>query len=346
MTRFFFHVSGEHNTLPYAEVKAILESESLIYENVESFPKLLCLESNASHIPSVSNRASFLKAYGVEIFRCEATDEEMIHHIREEAYDKYISKGQTFSVRAKKLQKSSAVNVEKLERELGRIILEKTGNIKVGLDNPDKTFLAFLTENLLIFGLRLAESSREDFQKRSLRKRPFFHPSAMSPKLGRCMVNLARCKPDSVILDPFCGTGSILIEAGLIGCKALGSDMNKKMVRGSLRNLRFFRIHNGQLCVADARNLPFRKIDNIITDPPYGRSSSTFGENTKSVVTRFLSSATEALKKGGYISICLPDYVDINEICEALGNYGIIEEHLVKEHKSLTRKISVLINNN
>mgnify|MGYP002171746373 CR=1 FL=1 len=38
-------------------------------------------------------------------------------------------------------------------------------------------------------------------------------------------------------MDPFCGTGGILIEAGLIGCKVAGSDVNWKMKNGSAINL-------------------------------------------------------------------------------------------------------------
>ena len=341
MTKLFFYVSGEHKTLPYAEIKAILEAEGFLYENVETFPKLLCLKSDIRCVPSISRRAGFLKVCGVEIFRCRAEEKEIIYRAKAESYDEYIMNGQTFSVRVKKSQVSSVIDVRKLEREIGRTILERAKDVKVRLNSPDKAFLGVLSGGLLIFGLELAEASSKDLFRRKPRRRPFFHPSAMSPKLARCMVNLARTKPNSLVLDPFCGTGSILLETGLIGCGILGSDINPKMVRGSLQNLKHFKIHPSNFLVADAKNLPFRQVDCIVTDPPYGRASSTFGGNIRTIVAEFLHSAVNTLKECGHICISLPSSVKIREVCEGLG-YKIVEEHSIREHKSLTREITIL----
>ncbi len=44
----------------------------------------------------------------------------------------------------------------------------------------------------------------------------------MSPKLARCMVNLTGVKENDLVLDPFCGTGGILIEAGIMGARVIG----------------------------------------------------------------------------------------------------------------------------
>lgn len=342
MRSLFFHVSGEHDTLPYAEIRAILDAEGFSYEDVEILPQLLCLKSNVHCIPSVSRRASFLKACGIEIFRCRAEESEIIRRAeKEESYEKYMLDGQTFSVRIKKADTRLTVNVGKIESEIGRVILEKTVNGKVRLNNPDKSFFGVLTGNRLLFGIKLGEASSEEYILRKPRRRPFFHPSVMTPKLARCMANLARINSSSLVLDPFCGTGSILLEAGLIGCEVIGSDINPKMVRGSFQNLEYFKVYADNFLVADAKYLPFHQIDYIVTDPPYGMASSTFKRSTKTIVSEFLSSAADVLKEGGYVSISLPTSVKIKEICETL-NYKVVEEHLVREHKSLTREIVVL----
>ena len=94
MRSLFFHVSGEHDTLPYAEIRAILDAEGFSYEDVEILPQLLCLKSNVHCIPSVSRRASFLKACGIEIFRCRAEESEIIRRaVKEESYEKYMLDG-------------------------------------------------------------------------------------------------------------------------------------------------------------------------------------------------------------------------------------------------------------
>ena len=59
----------------------------------------------------------------------------------------------------------------------------------------------------------------------------------MPPKLAQIMLNLAQVKEGQLILDPFCGTGVILQEALLMGCRIIGSDFNEKQVQNSKNNL-------------------------------------------------------------------------------------------------------------
>ena len=51
------------------------------------------------------------------------------------------------------------------------------------------------------------------------------------------MVNLAHVHNNDTVLDPFCGTGGILIEAGILNTKLIGSDIEKHMYEGSKLNL-------------------------------------------------------------------------------------------------------------
>ncbi len=58
----------------------------------------------------------------------------------------------------------------------------------------------------------------------------------LPPKLARMMINLARTKDTTTLLDLFCGSGGILMEAGLAGLEATGFDNSDKAVRDSLDN--------------------------------------------------------------------------------------------------------------
>ncbi|NIP34812.1 MAG: methyltransferase domain-containing protein, partial [Thermoplasmata archaeon] len=80
--------------------------------------------------------------------------------------------------------------------------------------------------------------------------RPFSHPISLHPKYARAMVNLAKVPLGGRILDPFCGTGGVLIEAALLGYEPLGSDIDPRMVEGSRRNLEAMGLQAG-LEVAD-----------------------------------------------------------------------------------------------
>lgn len=340
VTHLFFYVSGEHTTLTYAEVKAILQSEGFNYKNVEVFSQLLCLEANTRCLSSVVRRSSFTKICGVELFRCQVEVGDILQHAKDLFYGKYIKAQESFSVRIKKIDKKSKIKTIELEKIIGNIILEKNDALKVKLSYPDVSFCGIISEDHFIFG-RMENAVNKGFTLRKPSRRPFFHPSALLPKLARCMINLARAKPGVTLLDPFCGTGSILIEAGLIGCRVLGSDVKQKMVRGSLRNLEYFHIPQIDLFVADARKLPLSNFCCVSTDPPYSRSSSTFGLEVEDLVLSFLSNVIDILPKGGHVSISLPNDLKIVKIGESVG-YMCIEAHLVREHKSLTREIAVL----
>ena len=107
------------------------------------------------------------------------------------------------------------------------------------------------------------------------RLRPFFHPSAMFPKLSRALVNMSRCKEGEVFLDPFSGTGSIPLEACLIGATVVAMDVSEKMVRGGKRNLEHFSQRWAGTVRADSLSPPVRGIRASATDIPYGRAAST-----------------------------------------------------------------------
>ncbi|NPA86463.1 MAG: methyltransferase domain-containing protein [Candidatus Diapherotrites archaeon] len=113
----------------------------------------------------------------------------------------------------------------------------------------------------------------KDFAVRDARNRPFFHPSAMNARDARFLVNVAGVMPGDRVLDPFCGTGGILVEAGLLGANVMGVDIDPRMAEGCRRNLLHYGVR-GTVVVDDARRVDV-EADVVVTDPPYGRSSKT-----------------------------------------------------------------------
>ncbi len=60
----------------------------------------------------------------------------------------------------------------------------------------------------------------------------------LPPKLARIMVNLAQVKDGATVLDPFCGSGTILMECALATKASLiiGSDISDRQIADSLKN--------------------------------------------------------------------------------------------------------------
>ncbi len=341
MSNLFFLLSGEHPTLPFSELKAILEAEGHDYQVLEELPQVSRVKTDEKSVKSVDFRSAMTRVCSIELLRCSADAEEIFEMTRAGSLEKFIQKGESFAVRVRRVRESAPhlLGVD-LERKLGELILTSVKGTKVDLVNPQKTFFGVLTDDKFIFGLKISEVSPKPFSLRRPRKKPFFHPSTMPPKLARCMVNLAKPREGELVIDPFCGTASILIEAGLIGCHVLGLDVKRRMVKGSLRNLLHYGIKPEGMIMADALRSPTIKADCIVTDPPYGRSATTLGRETRQIITNSISTLQDHLAKGQRICIAAPKSVKTGEIGEELG-LNHVESHFVYVHRSLTREIAV-----
>ncbi len=340
MAKLFFLISGEHQTLPVSEVQAILKAEGIEYRIVEKLTQVLRLEADAKSVEPIKVRSALTRVCCQEIFNCEANLPEILGNIRSEALDEFIG-DESFAVRIRRVKgvTPELVRVD-LERKLGEQILKKVKNARVNLSNPQKTFFGVLTDNRFIFGLKTAEIIPKPFSERRPRRRPFFHPTAMPAKLARVMVNLAQPKRGDLMLDPFCGTGGMLVEAGLIGCRVVGFDAKPHMLRGGLKNLQYYGINLEGMIIADARYPPVSKVDCGATDPPYGRSASTLGTNTRRIVEDFLSAVGDKLPRGAKICMASPKTITIGDAGEVAG-FKHLESHFVYVHRSLTREIVV-----
>jgi len=342
VARFFFLVSGEHQTLPFSELTAILEAEGFPHKVLERLVQVSRVEVDSKSIDAIKRRAALTRICGQEIFNCLPTVLDIVRSMNSAELGSFIESGETFVVRVRKVKDFAPdlVSVE-LERKLGELILNKVRGTKVDLHNPQKTFFGVITQNRFAFGLKVAEIIPKPFVERRPRKRPFFHPSAVQAKLARCMVNLAQPKRGDLVADPFCGTASMLIEAGLIGCRVLGLDVRRQMIDGSLRNLSHYGVEPVGMILGDARHLPIAKTDCVVTDPPYGRSATTLGWGTQRIVEKFLSNIGDAIQKGRRICMASPKSIRIGKIGEEFG-FKHIESHFVYVHRSLTREIAVM----
>ena len=340
MAKLFFFISGEHETLPISEAEAILKAEGFDYRISKKLTQVLLLESDVKCVEAIRNRSALTRVCCKEIFNCEARLPEILDNIRIESIEGFIGE-ESFAVRIRRVEGiTPELDRVKLEGELGGKILETAKGSRVDLSHPQKTFFGVITDNRFIFGLETAVIIPKPFIQRGPRRRPFFHPTAMPAKMSRTMVNLSQPKRGDLLLDPFCGTGGMLVEAGLIGCRVVGFDAKPHMLRGGLKNLKHYGTNFEGLAIADARYSPITKVDCITTDPPYGRSASTLGTNTRLIVEDFLSAVADTIARGGKICMASPETIQVSETAEAAG-FKHLESHFVYVHRSLTREIVV-----
>ncbi|MCW3982455.1 MAG: DNA methyltransferase [Candidatus Bathyarchaeota archaeon] len=342
MPKLFFLLSGENLTLPAAEVKAILEAEGYMYSNVCEFDQVLSLDSDLDSVRLVQIRSAYTRVCAQELLVANANYTDIADAVSKTDFSDVLKGGESFVVRINRIKNyaDAEINTMTLEIKLGGQILRQNPGTSVNLKNPDKTFIGIITNNKLVLGLKLTDITSKTFSERRPRKKPFFHPSAMPSKMARCMVNLSRAKAESVLLDPFCGTGTSLIEATFIGCRAVGVDAQKRMVLGTRRNLKHFGIEAEGLIWGDSRKIPLFKVDAVVTDPPYGRSSSTLKSTTIQLVRDVLAASYALLGVGQRICIAAPKTLNISQLGAELG-FKHVESHFAYVHATLTREIAV-----
>ena len=163
-----------------------------------------------------------------------------------------------------------------------------------------------------------------EFQKRDIgkpRQRKIF---AMPPRLARIMVNLSFCTPGKVLLDPFCGVGTILQEALLAKANVLGMDLNQWCVDAAKENLEWltneyalkaseFRVLRGD-ALGMARKIG-QKVDGVVTEPDLGPAlrdvptapyALKIVEKLKPLFFGFLTEAYRVLASGGRLVLVTP----------------------------------------
>jgi tRNA (guanine10-N2)-dimethyltransferase len=92
--------------------------------------------------------------------------------------------------------------------------------------------------------------------------------------------------------------------------------------------------------VADAKALPIRKVDCVVTDPPYGRSATTLGWTTREIVKRTFDELAGVMDKGGRVCLAVPKTMKVSGVGEGFG-FRHVESHFLYVHRSLTREIAV-----
>jgi len=181
------------------------------------------------------------------------------------------------AVRAVDVRSTTGIDTQQVERDLGDELVSR--GFEIDLDEPDHELRALFSDVTCALGWLAAETTRE-FSQRKPTDRPFFQPGSMDPDLARALVNIAGARPDATVFDPMCGTGGILIEAGLVGADVVGMDVQEKMVTGSRENLDAALDGGWSILRGDASSLPVvdDAVDAVVFDAPYGRQSKIEGD--------------------------------------------------------------------
>ncbi len=141
-------------------------------------------------------------------------------------------------------------------------------------------------------------------------ERRFNRRVALKPPVAYALTRLAAGEDEPArILDPFCGTGTLLLESGSLYPQASlhGADISAECVEGAGTNLEAAGMRTrAHLDRFDARELGDRyapaSFDLIVTNPPYGRRMGR-GIHFTRFYRVLLTAAAKVLRPGGRLGV-------------------------------------------
>ncbi|MEM0155974.1 MAG: methyltransferase domain-containing protein [Thermoplasmataceae archaeon] len=250
-----------------------------------------------------------------------------------EHFDSGVLPGGKYFVRMKRVRNT----LQKYNESYIGSILKSEG--RISFKNYDFVVRVICAEHWYLT-IQIYERDKKSLEQRRAPMRPFFSPVSLHPKFGIYLVNTTMTKPGETLLDPFCGTGGILIEAAIMGRRIIGSDSSLGMVMGARLNLKYFGYSEATIINSDIFDLKLdSKVDGIATDMPYGRNSTLNGRSVKDLYKKAFEVFHDVLKDGGRCAVVVGDI----SLLELTDNMFSIESAIaVPQHRSLTRYYSVL----
>jgi len=314
MPESFFILSKNYLELATDEVIALSKMYDR-FSKVKIISNLVIIQSRIS-LEKITERASFVKISG-QILR------KMSELFLDEENLGVLKNAKTFVCRIINLS-SNQFNIPELECSMGDMI-SKFSHAKVKLEDPDITVYLIFTdkENFFGFSKRIKEENRPG----KITK----YPHELDWKLTRVMINLVGMREGETICDPFCGTGTTLLEAESMGIHAIGLDFDEKMCTISKENL-MVNGYKSKVFNSDFQELSkiSEEFDGIVTDLPYGRASKA-SEKPEEILKRFFS----ILPKRKRSAIMYKKELDSKLRLKGIKKYEIYR------HKSLTRTILI-----
>jgi len=233
-------------------------------------------------------------------------------------------------------------------------IIGNAVDLKVDLKNPQKILLAYVNENKFYLGI---EYSGVDLGKRDYKI--FNNPASIRGDVAYCLLRIAGFGKKDTLLDPFCGAGTIPIEASLFcsgrsvhffnkdkfaflkfmkyefkdkisgKCKIFGTDISQNAAISAQKNAKIAGVEVN-FSKADVEWLDTKfgehSFDKIITNPP--SLSHKEGENA---INELFRNAGFALKPKGAMAIITQKPEKLKEIADK-NNFKLKKEISVRDH--------------
>lgn len=334
-------LSGEHPTLPAAELRALLDVHDPQATSLATGLVAVVQPGRPEATDAALARMALAHEWG-ELWAQAPETPEGLQTLAAEVRRRAPGAG-TAAVATLRRGEGKGLDRAVVERALGAAL--KDAGHAIDLKSPALAVFAWFLDGRIVVGRRCGQPDRSRFEARASDERAHFSPVSLHPRRAASLLHLARVRPGGRVYDPFCGTGGFVLEAAIEGYDAWGSDLDAFMAQGTLQTLADAMAEplDGHVFVADIAGTPslMGGVEGIVTDLPYGRGSSTDGEPLRGLYGRAFAAFAQLLPPGGHAVIGHPDPALLAGL-EAQG-FRIVERHAEPVHRSLVRHFAVAV---
>ncbi|MEM2940428.1 MAG: THUMP domain-containing protein [Thermoproteota archaeon] len=311
------------------EVKEVLEARASRFQNL---PGRVSVEIENEKLTKVfSLRSIYHVVKHLFLFEIRTGEEGLldVYNGLKTIEIEDLKEAKTFRVTSQRIGEHAFTSVQ-VQKYAGQALVEKYGR-KVSLKSFDTNIVCDVIGSKCYVGVQL---TRESLHKRF--ERPFNHPATIKAPLAYGMLRIAEIKEGENLLDPFCGGGTILIEAAQTWdgrIKIFGSDINKRFLEGAKRNAKAAGVEKHiSFMIADARRLEEfygSNMDKIVTNPPYGVRTGR-ERNLKETYFEFLNSVSKTIELDGRIVVITLKATAFRNIILKTKKFKVVHERVVE----------------
>lgn len=330
----YLFIFGNTPALSLAELEALLKNRSVSFKKVSSGQSWLIINTGSSDLektifPFLGGTVKIGKGMG--LFSDESALEKAV--VDSLAGEPAV----TFGL-SRYTDRVSSRGLTTLSKSIKDQLKEKSSRVRFVLPKDESGLSSVVVTKQKVDEFIIAEAGGGLFLAKTLAVSDFAawnhrdygrplvnaHLGMLPPRVARMMVNLACVPEGGTIFDPFCGSGTILMEALMTNHNCVGGDNNYEQIARAQANLSWlakevplnsgFKLFSGNAVVRPAE-ITAHSIDAVVTEPDLGPSNIVSPQQIQAVTIKLLSLYSQALKNWqslltdrGRVVMVIPSY--------------------------------------
>ncbi len=320
----YLFVFGRDPELSLAELESYLEARKITYKILDTGKEAAVFELNSFEKKIIHDLGGTIKI--AEVISSETRIERVEHTLRSRDFYSGTKNKIIFTIQGLQTDLDSFL-LDYLKEYFKSIKLKALYKKEITPTRLSKheDFLDFVVFKSHI-AITLAVTKPQELKTRDLGRPAVDYMKTISLRLAKILINLSGAKENSILLDPFCGSGTILQEALLLGCNVIGTDRDPESIRQAKLNLEWLKSkyplkNSSRLNLVDARKLtlfvPIKSIDAVATEPfmgPFIRKlpnlfqAKELVEELSLLYRSTLNQLSQVVKQGKKVVIVIPRF--------------------------------------